>query len=306
MTKKHIFAKALAAMALCFHTISAQPADWSEGFAEFETPPATAPVVPVAVAPIAVEPVSPTSAEDLGGAGQPAMIDAESTMRLGTELSAQALATAPFMYFDRLSALGDGKLLRPQNRAAIYHPFDRITVKPTSGAVYRIGDTVDVLNVGRPISVNGRTGRLITRTGRAVVLGAAGRRMVIQLTEKWGQIEGGERIVKTAQFTPVYTDTRPAPDIPQIRGNVAARVENTATPYLQQYLIINRGSADGVMIGDFFRVRERERTNRLSEDVLEAQVVNVTENTATLIVVKLHKHHLDIGDAVFLSMRAVQ
>jgi hypothetical protein len=137
-----------------------------------------------------------------------------------------------------------------------------------------------------------------------VVLGYAGKRAVIQLIDVWDSISGGESIAKAAHFAPFYCDRLAAPDA-KVQGAVVYRVEDTVTPYLQQYLIIDKGADAGVKLGDFFRVMEKGRPNRLSEQVLEAQAVNVTPASATLVVLKLYKDRLNIGDEALLSMRAV-
>jgi hypothetical protein len=246
------------------------------------------------------------TAQPAGKPAQPSIIDAESSMRLGTEISAKALASAPYLITDPAVKPGQGRIIKPTGQA-IFLQFDRVTVTPTGKAfAFKAGDTVDVLAKPRRVSFNGKSARLVTRVGRGVVAGYAGKRAVVTLTDLWSQISGGESIARSASFAPLYSGDRLAAPDTKIQASVVMRVEDSATPYLNQYVIIDKGADDGVQLGDFFRVMERERPNKLSELLLEGQTVNVTAGSATLVVQKLHKARLQPGDEAFLNYRAAR
>jgi hypothetical protein len=222
--------------------------------------------------------------------------------RRGTELSAQALASAPYISD---AGVGHGKLETPKGRAA-YQQFDRVMVKPSGKTEleFKAGDTVDVVNSRARAKFNRSPVRIISRKGRAVVEEFVGNKAVIRLIEMWGIVEGGESISAATRFYPFYCDDLAAPQT-QINASVAIRVGETVTPYLHQYFIIDKGSADGVMLGDFFKVKEKKPAGQLSEEVLEAQVVSVAPSAATLVIQKLAKNGLKAGDHAFLSRRPV-
>jgi hypothetical protein len=227
-------------------------------------------------------------------------------MRLGTEISAKALASAPYLITDRAAKPGQGRVIKPTGQA-IFLQFDRVTVAPAGKTfAFKAGDTVDVLAKPRRVSFNGKSARLVTRVGRGVVVGYAGKRAVVTLTDLWNQISGGESIARSASFAPLYSGDRLAAPDTKIQASVVMRVEDSTAPYLHQYVIIDKGADDGVKLGDFFRVMERERPNKLSELLLEGQTVNVTAGSATLVVQKLHKDRLQPGDEAFLNYRAAR
>jgi hypothetical protein len=207
------------------------------------------------------------------------------------------------MHFGKNSP-GEGKIAAPKNRATVYQRLDMAEVSPTGGALnYKEGDTVDILAVGRQMSFSGNRGTLVTRAGRGVVVGHAGKRLVIQITDVWADMRGGEAVAKAATFEPFYCDRLAVAD-KGIRAGVVLRLDNTPVPYLQQYIVIDKGSDAGVRIGDFFKVMDKESPNKISEPIVEAQAVSVTPAASTLQVLKIYKGRLDIGDEAFLSLRA--
>ena len=230
-------------------------------------------------------------------------------LRHGTEISAEALASAPYLFFERDAKgylrPGSAKLEHITENAA-YQKFDRALVRLSEKADYKVGDTVDVVSSDRLIKFRGRSAQIVTRKGRAVVQEFVGsKKLVIKLTDMWGVVTGGESIVPMVSFSPIYCDNLIVPDV-NIQASVVTRIGETVTPYLHQFFIIDKGVNDGVKLGDFFRVKEKKPADQLSEELLEGQVVNVTPVSATLVVQKLFKSNLNVGDHAFLSRRPVR
>ena len=298
------FLKAAAVAALCSSVAFAQ--------APASAPAPQAQPLPQAPAPQAQDVLDDDWSDAVGGsdAGAAAVGSApRDASRTGTEISAEALASAPYLFFDR-DAKGrlrlSGARLENIKKSAAYQKYDKAIVKLLEEVDYKVGDTVDVVSGDRQIKFMGKPAKIVTRKGRAVVqefLG--GKKLVIKLTDMWGVITGGESIVPTVSFRPVYCDHLVVPDI-SIQGSVVTRIGETVTPYLHQFFIIDKGANDGVKLGDFFRVKEKKPADQLSEELLEGQVVNVTPVSATLVVQKLFKSNLDAGDHVFLSHRPAQ
>jgi len=247
----------------------------------------------------------------LGAEGSVARVQAEAqnVLHRGMEISAEALASAPYLFFERDAKgylrPGSAKLENVKEKAA-YQKFDRVLVKLSEKVNYKAGDTVDVVSSDRLIKFRGQSAQIVTRKGRAVVEEFVGsKKLVIRLTYMWGVITGGESIVPSVSFSPIYCDNLVVPDT-KIQASVVTRIGETVTPYLHQFFIIDRGADDGVRLGDFFRVRENKPADQLSEELLEGQVVNVTPVSATLVVQKLFKGSLNLGDHAFLSRRLAQ
>ena len=222
------------------------------------------------------------------------------------EISAQALAAAPFLLTKRDSRghllPGNGSVEKPKDRAA-FQIYDKVTVKPTGKTSYKIGDTVDVLKPVKLVTFKGKSAQIVSRSGRGVVVGHTGKNIVIQLTNMWGIVAGGERIAPAANFKAVKCSIVPAGAGSKIQAAVAARVEESASPYLSQFFIIDKGADAGINIGDYFKVFEKPAANKLSDELLEAQVVNVGANSSTLAIRKISKGSLKPGDQAFLSHR---
>jgi hypothetical protein len=227
-------------------------------------------------------------------------------MRLGIELSAGALAAAPYLFFEGGKRPGEGKVAYPKDRA-IYQRFDDIVVKPAGGKElpYKTGDTVDVLRSMKKVRVNGEAARVVARTGRGVVIGFAGKKAVVKLTDVWGKVTGSERVDKAQAFSSAYFDDKPA-DGTVLRATVLLHLDNTISPYMHQYLVVDKGSEAGVKLGDFFRVADKEHPRKFSEELIEAQAVNVTPKSSTLVIHKIYRERLNPGDEAFLSFRAAE
>jgi hypothetical protein len=317
VTGTHILVKVVAAVALCSVVVFA---DWFAGEPvqqAAEPAPVAAEPVPAAAVPApvhapdpahapvqAVEHVAEQPAAAVPEVVQSGIIDVQSDVRGGTEISAEALASAPYLHFDRRNLPGEGRVLPPKDRT-VFQLFDRITVKPAGRKLtVKDGDTVDVFNKMRWFSFNGRPVLLTMRVGRGVVVGYAGDRAVVSLHEIWSEISGGESIAKTTSFTPFRCENLTASGAGSIRAAVVQRVEQTVVPYLHQYLIIDKGTDAGVRMGDFFKVMERSKPRRLSEELLKGQVIHVSPASATLVVQKLRGNQVSVGDEAILSLRS--
>ncbi len=235
---------------------------------------------------------------------KPGLVDAKSSMRLGVELSAEALASAPYLYYDNGRRPGVGKVAFPEDHY-IYRRFDNAIVKPIGKELpFKIGDTVDVLKYIKDVKVGGERACIVARTARGVVAGFVGKNAVVRLTDIWDMVFGSESVVKATPFNPVYVDNKPA-SATNIGANVVLQLDaKVAAPCVHQYIILDKGSEAGVKIGDFFRVVDRERPDRLTEELTEAQVLNVTPKSSTLVLQKVYSERLKPGDRAYLSFRA--
>jgi len=273
--------------------------------------------------PVQAQPPSPPPAQgqppqveiagQSGGAGVPAtpspkkpepdVIDAESSKRHGVELSVEALAAAPYLHYDNGKSPGVGKVARPKDRD-IYQRFDKVTVKPIEKELpFKIGDTVDVLKPIRKVKIGDERARLVARTARGVVIGFAGKNAVIILVDMWGKVVGSERVAKSTPFLPFYVDNKSVGAV-NLKANVVVYIDRSVTPYMHQYIVVDKGSDAGVKLGDFFTVKDRKRPNILPEELVEAQALNVTAKASTLLLQKVYADRLRFGDEADLSFRA--
>jgi len=234
------------------------------------------------------------------------IVDAASTMRLGVELSAEALAAAPYLHYDNGKSPGVGRVLPPKDRD-IYLRFDKVMVEPVRKELpLKTGDTVDLLKSIKKIKVGGERARLVGRVARGIVLGFAGKNAIVSLIDVWDKVEGFERVARSTPFIPVYIDNKPAGGA-EVKAKVVLHLDGgSVAPYMHQYVVLDKGSEAGVKLGDFFTVTDRARPNRMPEELAEAQVLNVTAKASTLLLQKVHNDRLRLGDEAHLSFRAVE
>jgi hypothetical protein len=280
-----------------------------------QTAPPPPPPPPPGVQPGSAAPEQGEAANQAGGGAgtakpaapkPPSVLDAESSARLGVELSAEALAAAPYLYYDNGKSPGVGRVAFPRDRD-VYQRFDKAVVKPTGSRLpFTIGDTVDVLKYIGRFKVGGERTCLMARTARGVVLGFAGKNAVVRLIDLWGTVAGSERVVKSASFVPLYVDNKKASGTADVKAKVILHIDKTVAPFMHQYIIIDKGSEAGVKIGDFFRVTDRRRSDYFPEELAEAQVLNVTAKASTLVLQKVYGDRLEFGDEACLSFRAVE
>ncbi len=169
---------------------------------------------------------------------------------------------------------------------------------------FKIGDTVDVLKPIRKIKIGGERAQLVARTARGMVLGFAGKNAVIRLVDVWGKVVGSERVAQSTPFIPIYIDNKPASSGGNIKATVILHLDGAVMPYMHQYIIVDKGSEAGVKVGDFFKVVDKEHPNRFSEELVEAQALNVTAKASTLVLQKVYSDRLKHGDEAYLSFRA--
>jgi len=279
-----------------------------------QTAPPPPPPPQPGVQPGSVAPDQGQAANQAGGAGtanKPAapksgVVDAESSMRLGVELSSEALAAAPYLYYDNGKSPGVGRVAPPRN-CDVYQRFDRAIVKPIGKTMpFTVGDTVDMLKYIRRLRVGDERACLVARTARGVVLGFAGKNAVVRLTDLWGTVTGSEKVVKSTPFIPLYVDNKKAGGAADVKAKVILHIDNTVVPFMHQYILIDKGSDAGVKIGDFFRITDKKRFNYFAEELVEAQAVNVTAKASTLVLQKVYRDRLGFGDEARLSFRAAE
>ncbi len=199
---------------------------------------------------------------------------------------------------------GNGTVVKPKDKAA-FQLYDNVQVSPVGKSNYKLGDTVDFISSIRLVSFKGKTANLVKRCGKGIVEGHSGKGLEVGIIQMWGVIKGGERIVSAEKFQEISADSLAAPE-KNIQAKVVTRVDETGAPYLHQMFIIDKGSDDGVRLGDYFTVFEKKTDDSTSKELLVAQVINTASKSSTLVILKLNQSHLEKGDEAFLSLRLVQ
>jgi|GEM_PF-1034274 len=223
-------------------------------------------------------------------------------------LTAEYREQVPFLWFKNdekgLVFPGDARI-DPGSQLQNFRQFDVVPVKPFGSTVYRAGDTVDVFTSIRMVVFNRRKANLVRKIAKGVVLEVKGPEVFVRLYKVWDVVAAGNRVAKQSTDRPVtlgaFTETSQ-----KIDGTVFQRTEENLFPFLFGTFILDRGSAQGVRMGDVFLTYPVRKGRPPDEPAQFACAVRVDDQCATLAIVKLMDKELNSGDRVSLVRRAVQ
>jgi LysM repeat protein len=164
--------------------------------------------------------------------------------------------------------------------AAMIH--SEVGVTPPSGATYQVGDTLLIVYIGRQV---GDYGHVVFPTGMAVVRDVSRSENVAEVIAQYNQLYRGMNLLPAEKF-PGSGTTRAVPISDGVEGNVITRVQQTRLNLIQDVLLLNKGRADGVALGDIFEIRRQVEVLSGAADVTpelicRVQVVHVREHTAS-------------------------
>jgi hypothetical protein len=178
---------------------------------------------------------------------------------------------------------GNAIVDKPVNQES-YQRFERISIKPQKGAGYKVGDTVDVFSSIRFVRFNSSISNLVKRIARARVIEVGPKRIHAELFEMSDPVKGKERVALSTPFTPKEIDTLVEPDV-VIGAEVFTRVEKTVQAYPFQTLILNRGEADGVLLGDVFAVYHKDKPVNNPSLAGVGYVAHLNKNSCSMVIV---------------------
>ena len=229
-----------------------------------------------------------------------------SAIRMRNPLSAAFFAAVPFLWTEKDPSgyiyPGNAIVDKPVSQVS-YQRFERISIKPQKGASYKVGDTVDVFSPIRFVRFNSSISNLVKRVARARVIEAGPKRIHAELFEMSDPVKGKERVALSTPFTPKEIDTLVEPEV-VIGAEVFTRVEGTVRAYPFQTLILNRGEADGVLLGDVFAVYHKDRPVNNPSFAGIGYVAHLNSNSCSMVIVNLSGEKIEEGDRAALIRRA--
>jgi hypothetical protein len=233
-------------------------------------------------------------------------------MRRRGHFTADFLEKSAFLWFDKdkkgLIYPGNAVILKKEGSGVfnryeqkIYQQFDNIVIQPFSASAYRVGDTVDIVHSYQFIKFGNRTANLVRRTGRARITEVKGQAITALLFKTWDMVRSNDRVDTMAHFNDLVIDTVIDPAV-TVRGTLFCHVERTERLYLYHTCIIDRGSKDGVGLGDIFAIISG-RVPAAGHTQAIACAVNIGETSSTLVIEKLFDNNIAAGDTVVLVKR---
>jgi hypothetical protein len=143
---------------------------------------------------------------------------------------------------------------------------------------------------------------LIKRCGRACVRKTQGTEVEALLFEMSDAIEGKERVTPATPFPHLTIDTLVDPGM-AITAKVFTRVEETESPYPFQMIILDKGTTQGIELGDVFGIYHRDLKDGPARLNIIGSIGHVGETSSTLMIVMMPDNHSADGDQAVLLRR---
>ena len=175
-----------------------------------------------------------------------------------------------------------------------------LAISPPKGASYEIGDTLLILEKGWQVN---NFGFMVLPTGIGVVKRIDEGRPILTVTQIFWSIYPGQWLLPLEKF-PAGSKARAVP----ITDGLSAKIIGwPRRPYMklpQSNFYIDKGSADGVALGDIWEVRRasggiaNNGTVLTSELMATVQIVNVREHSATALITNVTNATFPMGSPV--------
>ncbi len=230
-----------------------------------------------------------------------------SIIRSKDHLGGSFFKAVPFLWFTRNNSgvlmPGESVVNAPPENA-MYQLYDKVTLTIRNNELYKVGDSVDIYNYFRIVERNKTRANLIKCVGSIKLTSVEKSRASGQLYKVYDKVVGGEHLMKAEPLKSQEIDTLVAPDI-SIQATLITRAEETESPYAFQTLIIDKGSQDGVNVGDVFAMY-RVKDGVMSRDVaMTGYTAKVQTTTSSLTIIKMSDNKLNPGDKGILFRRTV-
>jgi hypothetical protein len=175
-------------------------------------------------------------------------------------------------------------------------PYARIAVAAPKSAVYQVGDSLLVLQVGKEIK---GFGDAIIPTGLARVIDTADGRYVAEVVALYGTIRRGQQTLPAETFVPA-AGVKAAPVSDGVHATLLGGPIRQDLKAPQMVLFLDKGKQDGVARGDLFEIRRHperleDGTMRVNEVMATLQVVHVREHSATALVLGVVSPDIQAG-----------
>lgn len=230
-----------------------------------------------------------------------------SIIRSKDQLGGSFFASVPFLWFERNASgvlLPGESVLNPPSDRAMYQLYDKLSLTAKKGESFKIGDSLDIYNYMRVVEYNRARATVLKCVGSANVVEVKGAKVFVTLYNVFDKVLGGEHIMKAHHLKNREIDTLVAPDV-AIQGTLITRAEETESPYIFQTLILNKGSLDGVRIGDVFAVYHSKESEISTEIAMVGYTSNVQKSSSSMTIIKMSDNKISSGDRALLVRRTV-
>jgi hypothetical protein len=144
---------------------------------------------------------------------------------------------------------------------------------------------------------------MVLPTGVGVINRIDEGRPILSVTQIYWSIYPGQWLLPLEKF-PALTKARAVPITDGITGTILGWPRRPYMKLPQSYFYIDKGSADGVALGDIWEVRRASAgisnsgTVLTSENMATVQIVNVREHSATALITNVKYATFTVGTPV--------
>ncbi len=183
-----------------------------------------------------------------------------------------------------LEKMNAGGLLNRYDQQT-FQPNDDVIVELFPSARYHPGDTIDVFHSYGLVRFQGKTVNAARRIAKGLIRSVNGTRASAVLFRMWDVVQQGDRVDTAAHFPCLQIDTLVDPPA-SIKATIFMFVENSEYPYPFQTFIVDKGTRDGIALGDVFSVTSKNDVVVRKSSAL-ACAVKVGEVWSTLVIERL-------------------
>lgn len=203
-----------------------------------------------------------------------------------------------------------GRVAPPQissiSNSGVAKLYTELAISPPDGATYEIGDSVMTIVKGDKVD---DYGFMVLPTGMGVVRRIDNGRPIITMEKLYWDVYPGQWVLPMEKF-PEQGKARAVPIADGVTGKVLGfqrlpnmrLIQPIRTP--QMYLYIDKGSADGVALGDIFEIRRRsggisqDGTVKTDELMGTMQIVHVRDKHASAVLLGIKYADIKAGAIV--------
>jgi LysM repeat protein len=178
--------------------------------------------------------------------------------------------------------------------------YTDLAVSPPKGASYQIGDTLLILEKGWQVN---DYGYMVLPTGIGIIKRIDDGRPIMTVDHIYWSIYPGQWLMPLEKF-PASSKARAVPITDGITAEIIGWPRRPYMKLPQSNFFINKGSADGVALGDIWEVRRESAgissagTVLTSENMATVQIVNVREHSATALITNVKYATFPLGTSV--------
>jgi len=171
---------------------------------------------------------------------------------------------------------------RLTERSTAYQ-FEQVVLEPPPKVAYHAGDSVLIVRVDRP---EADWGEVVVPVGVARVTEVARKQLLAEVLLQFGRIHDGQLVLPLEPFKDPG-ELRPTLVEQGLRAHVIDQRDPHPLTILQEVIFLDRGRADGVVLGDVFQIYTGQPGTPSEEMRAVVEIVHTREHSSSGLVLAL-------------------